>query len=98
MKVIYKNKQIQKVCENGKIAIKQYGDKMAVVLRQRLVEIQVSESIEKLLTQRIGRCHQLKGNRKNQYAMDLIHPYRLIFVVKEDEIQIAKIMEIVDYH
>lgn len=24
----------------------------------------------------IGRCHTLKGNRKNQYAVDRVHPYR----------------------
>lgn len=26
-----------------------------------------------------GRCHELKGNRKNQLSLDLEHPYRLIF-------------------
>ena len=46
----------------------------------------------------IGRCHPLKGNRKGQYAMDLVHPYRLIFEQIEDEIKIANVMEIVDYH
>lgn len=24
----------------------------------------------------IGRCHTLKGNRKDQYAVDRVHPYR----------------------
>lgn len=46
----------------------------------------------------IGRCHRLVGNRKGQYAMDLEHPLRLIFEVNGDEIQIAEIQEIVDYH
>ncbi|EEA84175.1 MULTISPECIES: hypothetical protein [Peptacetobacter] len=32
------------------------------------------------------------------YALDLVHPYRLIFEKKGDEIQIASIKEIVDYH
>ena len=47
---------------------------------------------------KIGRCHLLKGDRKNQYAVDLIHPYRLVFEKKGNEIQIAFILEIVDYH
>ena len=46
----------------------------------------------------IGRCHQLNGNREGQYALDLVHPYRLIFVKIDDQIQIVKIIEIVDYH
>ena len=46
----------------------------------------------------IGRCHPLKGNRQGQYAMDLVHPYRLVFEKTGDIIQIANVMEIVDYH
>lgn len=40
----------------------------------------------------------LKGDRKGQYAMDLIHPYRLVFEKIGNDIQVANIMEIVDYH
>lgn len=25
------------------------------------------------------RCHALHGNREGQYAMDLVHPHRLVF-------------------
>lgn len=25
------------------------------------------------------RCHELKGNRKGIFAVDLFHPYRLLF-------------------
>ena len=32
------------------------------------------------------------------HAMDLVHPYRLVFEEKWTEIQIANILEIVDYH
>jgi proteic killer suppression protein len=46
----------------------------------------------------IGRCHPLKGNRKSQYAVDLVHPYRLVFEKIGNEIQIANIIEIVNYH
>ena len=37
-------------------------------------------------------------DRKGQYAMDLVHPYRLVFEKTGDKIQIANVMEIVDYH
>ena len=46
----------------------------------------------------IGRCHALEGNRRGQYAMDLAHPYRLIFV-EEDEMTVSvRIEQIEDYH
>ena len=37
-------------------------------------------------------------NRKGEYAMDLVQPYRLVFEKTGEEIQVAKILEIVDYH
>lgn len=46
----------------------------------------------------IGRCHPLVHNRKGQYVVDLVHPYRLVFEKHGNDIQIAHIMEIVDYH
>lgn len=61
MDITYKNKKIEKVCTDAKVADRTY-------------------------------------NRKGQYAVDLVHPYRLIFEKHGNEIQIAHIMEIVDYH
>ncbi len=67
---------------------------MAFKIQQRIGEI----SVDMLIRFHIGRCHPLKQNRKKQYAMDLVHPYRLVFDVNGDEVQIANILEIVDYH
>lgn len=47
---------------------------------------------------RLGRCHPLYGARLGQYAMDLIHPYRLIFTQYGDTVDIVEIQEIEDYH
>ena len=35
---------------------------------------------------------------KKQWAVDLVHPYRLVFTKKGEEIEFAYILEIVDYH
>lgn len=67
-------------------------------LQQRLEEIEAAQSVEIMMLRKIGRCHKLSGNRKNQYAVDLVHPQRLVFTVIGDEIQIAEIIEITDYH
>lgn len=72
---------------------------MALKIAMRVDQIQATDSIEVLVQNKIGRCHQLRGNRKNEYAMDLVHPYRLVFKIDEfNNIQIAFIMEIIDYH
>lgn len=71
---------------------------MAELIHLRIDQLNAAETVEKMINFSIGRCHQLNGNREGQYALDLVHPYRLIFVKIDDQIQIVKIIEIVDYH
>jgi proteic killer suppression protein len=58
-----------------------------------------------------ARCHELAGDRKGQLAVDLKHPYRLVFrpannpvPLKPDggldwaKVTAVTILEVVDYH
>ena len=98
MEITYKNKNIMKVCTNASYAERKYGSDMAEKIHQRIDEIDASETVEEMVQCHIGRCHYLTGNRKGQYAMDLIHPQRLIFGKRGNEIQIVNVLEITDYH
>ncbi|MBR5071615.1 MAG: type II toxin-antitoxin system RelE/ParE family toxin [Oscillospiraceae bacterium] len=98
MKIIYKTKKLERICTDAKTAIKVYGREMANKIHQRIDEISAADSIEMMLRFHIGRCHQLSQNRKGQFAVDLIHPYRLVFEKIGEEIQAVQIIEIVDYH
>lgn len=98
MDITYKNKKIEKICTDAKAAERAYGREMAVKIHQRIDEIAASDTVEMMIQFHIGRCHSLKQNRKGQYAVDPVHPYRLVFEKNGDEIQIANILEIVDYH
>ena len=71
---------------------------MTEKIHMRIDEIRAADTIEELIACRIGRCHPLLGKRRGQYAMDLVHPFRLIFEKKGNEIQIAHIIDITDYH
>ena len=98
MVITYKNKRIEKVCTDAKTAERTYGQDMAEKIHQRVDEINAADTVELMIQFRIGRCHPLSQNRKGLYAVDLVHPYRLVFEKKGGEIQIANILEIVDYH
>ena len=98
MQIDYKTRKLEKVCTIAYEAEKQYGHAMAEKIQQRIDEISAAPNVEMMILFKIGRCHQLKGDRNNQYAVDLVHPYRLVFEKKNNEIQIAFISEIVDYH
>jgi len=98
LRITYKSKKIEKVCTVASEAEKKYGLEMAAKIHQRIDEISSADTIEEMVQFKLGRCHPLKGERKGQYAVDLVQPNRLVFQKEGDEIQIAKIMEIVDYH
>lgn len=98
MIVEYKSKGIQKVCTDASVAERKYGANMAAKIQQRIDEISAADTVEQMIQFRIGRCHPLANNRSGQYAVDLVHPRRLVFEKIGDKIQIANIIEIVDYH
>lgn len=83
---------------DAKIADRTYGNEMSQKIQMRIDEIRAVDTVEEMIQYRIGRCHSLSNNRKGQYAVDLVHPYRLVFEKHGSEVQIAHIMEIVDYH
>lgn len=96
--IIYRSKKIERICKSFKVAEKAYGQRMAEKIHQRIDEITAIDTVELMIQLHIGRCHSLVNNRKGQYAVDLVHPYRLIFEKIGDEIQIVNIIEIIDYH
>ena len=98
MKIHYRTKKLQKICENAEIATKEYGNKMAEKIHFRIDQISAVDNVEYLIQYRIGRCHPLYGDREGQYSMDLIHPYRLIFIKENDNSISVRIEKIEDYH
>lgn len=98
MDITYRNKKIEKICTDARTAERTYGKEMSEKIHQRIDEITAADTVEMMIQFHIGRCHSLTQNRKGQYAVDLVHPYRLVFEKNGNEIQIANVLEIVDYH
>lgn len=98
MKIEYRSSSIKKICTDVSAAEKKYGLRMAELISLRIDQIRAAESVEEMIQYRIGRCHPLVGNRKGQYAVDLVHPQRLVFEKRGTEIRIVRINEIIDYH
>ena len=71
---------------------------MADLIHQRVDELKAASSVEMLIQYSIGRCHPLEGDRKGEFAMDLVYPYRLVFEHSKKEICFVRIINIEDYH
>ncbi|HAX49309.1 MAG TPA: killer suppression protein HigA [Ignavibacteria bacterium] len=110
MKITFKDPKLQKIVNNSRNLQKEYGPIMAKKITQRLQDLLNCQTLEdsKNLP---GRFHELVGDRKGQWACDLQHPKRLIFIPHEipipenengqyiwSEIKGIEIIEITDYH
>ena len=71
---------------------------MAEKIQLRIDQLQAADSVDDLIRYHIGKCHRLQYDREDQYAMRLVGAWRLVFTIEEGEIQVACIIEIVDYH
>ncbi|NLK73126.1 MAG: hypothetical protein GX285_08935 [Clostridiales bacterium] len=107
MNVEFKSKKLRKQCEDPKIAQKEFGIEMANILTQRVGELIAATSLLDIRNIPSARLHKLQGDRCNEYAVDLVHPFRLVFkpvLKRKDDINDLKsidsicIEEVVDYH
>ena len=100
-----------KVLNSDKELRRAYGDRIARTIKMRLAVLKNPRTLTMVPTTRPDRRHQLVGDRKGQYAVDLVHPPRLMFEpnddpipqtedggIDTDNITAIKIMEVVDYH
>lgn len=65
---------------------KELGPKMAKKLQQRMMELDTVDTLADISHLPPPRCHELTGKRIGQFSVDLVHPYRLIFIPADDPI------------
>jgi proteic killer suppression protein len=63
---------------NTKRLVQHHNVQRAKLIRRRLDDIRAATDLD-IMRKLPGRCHELKGNRKGQFSLDLDGPYRLIF-------------------
>lgn len=100
MEISFKTNKIEKSCTEFAFAKKKYGFEMANKIFMRLNELRAADSVEILVQYSVGRCHALSGNFNGCFAMDLVHPQRLVFERHKTETgnDYVHITSIEDYH
>ena len=110
MEITFASKKLQKRFSTDSGLRAEYGARMAKIIKRRLADLADADSLDEM---RIlpGRCHELKENLAGHLAVDLEHPYRLIFVpsdhprpTKPDggldwgKVTRIAIVDVIDYH
>lgn len=78
MEIYFEDAKFKKVWLDQRQLEKEHGAVHARKLRLHLDNLRMAETLADM-RQLPGRCHELKANRAGQFALDLDHPYRLIF-------------------
>lgn len=110
MNITFSDRVLRKVVNDDRKLIRRFGQKRANLIKRRLDALAAAETLEDVRNLP-GRFHELKEDRKGEWACDLDHPYRLIFIPHEDpiptnkdgkyiwvEIKGVDVTEITDYH
>ena len=111
MEITFRTSKLARTFNSARLLQRAYGSRMAKVIMIRLTTLKAAETLEQVPTTPPDRRHQLKGNRDEQYAVDLDRRHRLIFEPdhdpiprKEDggiylkQVNAITIIEVIDYH
>ena len=110
MNVTFADKKLEKLANNDRKRQKELGQVRAKFFRRRLTQLEDAASLEDV-RYLPGKYHELRNDRKGQWACDLDQPYRLIFEPHENpiptnedgqyvwlEIVGVEVIEIINYH
>jgi plasmid maintenance system killer protein len=81
MDISISDKRLRKVANDDVACRRQHGVDMAQKIALRLAGLRAAESLADFWPPKSGpeRCHELKGDRKGTFSVDLNQPYRLLF-------------------
>lgn len=79
----FKTKRLQKQCSEAKTMNRDFGKQGSLKLMQRLMELQAAATLKDVSHLPPPRCHELV-NAKGVFSVDLMQPYRLLFIPAND--------------
>lgn len=79
MDILFRDQKLAQICGSDALRIRKYVPMCAELLRQRLAQFRAAKNLGVLRWLPQVRCHELKSDREGTLAVDLGHPYRLIF-------------------
>ena len=111
MDIAFRTRKLEKDFNGAEALQKTYGARIARAIKVRMAVVQAARNLELVPTTPPDRRHQLVGDRDEQFAVDLVHPYWLVFEVNHEpvprradggidteQVTAVTILDVVDYH
>lgn len=111
MDIAFRTRKLEKTFNSAGELQKAYGARMAKAIMIRLAVLKAARTLARVPTTPPDRRHQLRGDRGEQFAVDLVHPRRLVFEpnhdplprkddggIDVDQVTAITIIDVIDYH
>ena len=111
MDIVFARRKLEKTFNTETDLKRIFGDRMARTIAMRLAVLRKARTLSMVPVTRPERRHQLEGDRAGQYAVDLVHPKRLVFEpnhnptprkedggIDTDQVTAITVIEVIDYH
>jgi proteic killer suppression protein len=111
MDIVFATAKLRKVFCGEKELRMGFGPVRARVIQRRMSQLAAAANLEVMRTIPGAHCHELKGSRKGQLAVDADYPKRIVFEPANEPIPAKpdggidwrgvtaiRIIEVVDYH
>ena len=110
MNIAFRTRKLEKTFNSAGELQKAYGARMAKAIMNRLAVLKAARTLALVPTTAPDRRHQLRGDRDEQFAVDLVHPRRLVFEpnhalprkddggIDVDQVTAITIIDVIDYH
>lgn len=111
MQITFSTSKLEKTFNTENALVKRYGSRMKIVIVNRMAVLDTASNLALVPTTPPERMHQLVGQLKGKFAVDLVHPFRLIFEpnhellprkddggIDTQKVVAITILEVKDYH
>ena len=104
MEILFRTRKLQRTMCSKSELIREHGKQNAGVIMRRLAVLDAADCLADVPREPPDRCHALIGRRKGQYAVDALHPFRIIFRPADDRsldllrVTSIEILDVKDYH
>ena len=111
MDVAFRTRKLARTFNSDNALQKAYGLRMARAIKIRLAVLKAARTLALVPTTPPERRHQLRGDRDEQFAVDLVHPRRLVFEpnhesiprrddggIDTEQVTAITVIAVVDYH
>ena len=111
LEITFGTRRLERIFSSDRELRREYGPVMAETIKNRVAVLRRVNSLAEVPAEPPTRRHLLSGPRSGQYAIDLVHPYRLILEpnhnpvprradrgIDTDQVTAIVIVAVVDYH